>query len=217
MQNYKYILFDLDGTITDPKTGITTCFQYGLRALGIEEPELNKLERVIGPPLKDSFMNFYGLNEKEALAGVEKYRERFADIGIYENKIYDGMKELLYGLKEQGKELAVASSKPTVFVERICDYFEIRRYFHHLTGSFLDGRRSAKNEVVDAAIEGFGNIERNSIIMVGDRRYDVEGAHAGNIPCIGVEYGYAQPGELLAAGADYIAASVQSLADLLLL
>ena len=145
----KYILFDLDGTLTDPKEGITKSFQYALKHMGIVEENLDALEKVIGPPLKDSFVEFYGMKEDDALEAVEKYRERFKTIGMYENEIFDGIKEMLEKLQKEGFLLAIASSKPTVFVEQICEHFEIKQYFHHIVGSFLDGRRGRKEEVVE--------------------------------------------------------------------
>ena len=123
----KYFLFDLDGTLTDPKEGITTCVQYALHSLGIEEPDLDRLESFIGPPLKDSFMEFYGMDEEQAQAAVKKYRERFNDKGLYENEIYPGIAPMLQMLSEKGFRLAVASSKPTVFVEKILEHFGIRQ------------------------------------------------------------------------------------------
>ena len=121
----KYILFDLDGTLTDPREGITSCVQYALKSFGIEEPDQEKLEPFIGPPLKDSFMEYYHMTEEEAECAVDKYRERFRDTGIFENELYGGIHDLLRSLKNSGMHLAVASSKPTVFVERILKHFKI--------------------------------------------------------------------------------------------
>ena len=135
----KYFLFDLDGTLTDPKVGITTCVQYALQSFGIQEPDLDKLEPFIGPPLKESFMEFYGMDGEQADEAVEKYRERFNDKGIYENEIYPGMARMLQILSGKGFRLAVASSKPTVYVERILEHFGIRQYFKAVVGSELDG------------------------------------------------------------------------------
>ncbi len=149
---YKYILFDLDGTLTDPKEGITTSVQYALRALGIEEPDRDKLTPFIGPPLKDSFMKFYGLNEAQTEEAVAKYREWFAPKGIFQNEIYTGVPEMLKALKENGMVLAVASSKPQVFVEKILKHFAIEEYFTVVVGSELDGTRGRKEEVVEEAL-----------------------------------------------------------------
>ena len=149
----EYLLFDLDGTLTDPKVGITTCVQYALKSFGIDEPDLDKLEPFIGPPLKDSFMQFYEMNEKDAEAAVEKYRERFKDVGLFENEVYEGIPQMLRILRNKGMHLAVASSKPTVYVERILEHFEIREYFEAVVGSELDGRRVNKDEVVAEALK----------------------------------------------------------------
>lgn len=212
----KYILFDLDGTLTDPKEGITKSFQYALNHMGIVEENPDELEKVIGPPLKDSFMEFYEMKEEDALEAVEKYRERFRDIGIYENEIFDGVKEMLKQLQEEGFLLAIASSKPTVFVERICEHFEIKPYFHHIIGSFLDGRRGEKKEVVEEAIKEFHEKDLEKIIMVGDRKFDIIGAHQMGLKAIGVTFGYGGRKELEAAGADYIVDTVKELKELLL-
>ena len=149
---FQYILFDLDGTLTDPKVGITKSVQYALQALGIEEPDLDKLEPFIGPPLKDSFMEFYGFNHEQTEIAVEKYRERFVVTGIFENEIYAGIAQMLANLHCAGKKLAIASSKPTVLVERILEHFAIQAYFDVVVGSEMDGTRSRKEEVVEEAL-----------------------------------------------------------------
>ncbi|WP_455618391.1 HAD hydrolase-like protein [Eisenbergiella sp.] len=228
-RRYTHILFDLDGTLSDPKAGITGSVQYALKALGIEEPDADKLEPFIGPPLKDSFREFYGLDEEQADFAVQKYRERFKDQGIFENTLYPGMKELLKRLKEAGCVLAVASSKPEVFVNRILHYFDICDCFKVVVGSELDGTRSQKEEVVAEALKRlfadenipyesipYENIPYESIAMVGDRKFDISGALEFGLHPIGVAYGYAGEGELEAAGAEYIAQSVEDL-DLFLL
>lgn len=215
----KYFLFDLDGTLTDPKIGITTCVQYALQSFGIEEPDLDKLEPFIGPPLKDSFMTFYGMSSQQAEEAVAKYRERFSDKGLFENEIYPGIAPMLKLLSEKGFRLAVASSKPTVYVERILEHFGIRQYFKVVVGSELDGRRTNKDEVVMEALRqlfGHKPILYQEVYMIGDRRFDVEGAHAMKVESIGVTYGYGGMAELREAHADYIVESVEELQDLLL-
>lgn len=215
----KYLLFDLDGTLTDPKVGITSCVQYALQSFGIEEPDLDKLEPFIGPPLKDSFMNFYQLSESEAEKAVEKYRERFQDIGVFENKIYEGVPEMLRTLQSKGMHLAIASSKPTVFVERILEHFKIAQYFEVVMGSELDGTRVNKDEVVGEALKrlfGDKEIQSDKVYMIGDRKFDVEGAKAYKIESIGVTYGYGGLDELKEAKADYIVRSVEELKKFLL-
>ena len=215
----QYLLFDLDGTLTDPKVGITTCVQYALKSFGIEEPDLDKLEPFIGPPLTDSFMNYYGFSREQAEAAVEKYRERFRDIGIFENQLYDGIPEMLKTLYSKGMHLAVASSKPTVFVERILEHFKIAKYFKVVVGSELDGRRVNKDEVVEEALRQLFEgrpVEREKVYMIGDRCFDVEGARAQRVESVGVTYGYGSMEELKEAKADYIVRSVGELKRFLL-
>lgn len=215
----KYFLFDLDGTLTDPKEGITTCVQYALHSLGIEEPDLDRLESFIGPPLKDSFMEFYGMDEEQAQAAVKKYRERFNDKGLYENEIYPGIAPMLQMLSEKGFRLAVASSKPTVFVEKILEHFGIRQYFKVVVGSELDGSRTSKDQVVMEALRqlfGAKPILYHEVYMIGDRRFDVEGARAMKVESVGVTYGYGGMEELREAHADYIVESVEELREFLL-
>ncbi len=211
----KVILFDLDGTITDPKIGITKSFQYALQHFGIQVDNLDALEPVIGPPLKKSFSEFYHLPEEQIESAIEKYRERFSTVGLYENEIYDGMENLLKELSEAGYTLEIASSKPTVFVEKICEHFKIKQYFTHIVGSFLDGRRGEKEEVVEEAIR-LSKATPDHIIMVGDRIYDVIGAHKKEIAVIGVSYGYGGRQELEEAGADVIVDTVAQLREELL-
>jgi len=218
-----YVLFDLDGTLTDPKEGICTCVQYALKSFDIEEPDLDKLEPFIGPPLKNSFMEFYGFDEEKAEQAVEKYRERFKDTGIFENKVYKGIPEMLKKLKAAGKKLAVASSKPTVFVERILEHFEIREYFDVVVGSELDGSIVEKPQIVAAAmLKLYGNIpdytgqKKKNTVMVGDRKFDVEGARTAGIFSVAVAYGYGSVEELEAAGAGKVVSTVAQLEHYLL-
>jgi len=215
----KYLLFDLDGTLTDPKVGICTCVQYALASFGIEEPDLDKLEPFIGPPLKDSFRNFYNFTEEQAEAAVEKYRERFAEIGIFENKVYDGIVPMLNALNGKGMYLAVASSKPQVYVERILQHFNIARYFSVIVGSELDGSRVNKDEVVEEALRRLFRdqpVQRDQVYMIGDRSFDAEGARKAHVESVGVTYGYGSMEELKAAKADYIVRSVEELQQFLL-
>lgn len=211
------LLFDLDGTLTDPKEGICKSVQYALHAFGIEEPDIDKLEPFIGPPLMDSFMEFYGMTKERAAEAVDKYRERFSVTGWSENIVYEGVPHMLKGLRDAGYVLAVASSKPTVFVERILTHFGLRDAFSVVVGSELDGRRINKDEVIGEALRQlFAKQGDEDLLMIGDRKFDVEGAHALGIRCVGVTYGYAQPGELTEAQADFLAASPEKLLELLL-
>lgn len=215
----QYILFDLDGTLTDPKEGITTCVQYALKSFGIDEPDLDKLEPFIGPPLKDSFKKFYSMSDEDAEKAVEKYRERFNDTGIFENELYGGIHDLLRNLQAGGMHLAVASSKPTVYVERILKHFKIDKYFEVVVGSELDGTRVDKPQIIQEVLHRFfpnHKVRYDEIYMVGDREYDIMGARTFRIESVGVTYGYGSMEELKEAKADYIVRSVAELKQLLM-
>ena len=219
IDNKKYILFDLDGTLTDPKVGICTCAQYALKAFDIDEPDLDKLEPFIGPPLKDSFMQYYGLSEEQAEAAIEKYRERFSTVGKFENEIYPGIADMLVDLKNYGYRLAVASSKPEVFVKEILEHFHIAQYFDVIVGSELDGSRIDKAEVIAEALNRlfhYGRIYKDQIIMIGDRKFDVEGAKEMEVTSVAVGYGYGPAEELQKAEPDYIVNTVAELRNLLI-
>lgn len=219
---FQYCLFDLDGTLTDPREGITKSVQHALRAFGIEEPDLKKLEPFIGPPLKDSFMEFYGLTDEQAAKAITVYRERFAPIGVLENQIFPGIVQMLEKLQEARIQLAVASSKPTVFVKQILQHFEIEQYFQVIVGSELDGKRGSKEEVVEEALNRMGILvmpaekRHGCCAMVGDRKFDIQGAKAHGITGVGVRFGFARPGELEEEGAEYIADTVVDLQEYLL-
>ncbi len=219
---FDYCLFDLDGTLTDPGEGITKSVQYALHHFGIEESDRQKLEAFIGPPLKDSFMEFYDFTEEEALKAVEVYRERFAPVGVLENSIYPGIASMLAELSERGVHLAVASSKPHVFVHQILNHFDIEKYFEVVVGSELDGRRTAKEEVVQEALRQLGVLtipackRHLCCAMIGDRKFDIQGAKAHGLAATGVRFGYAGKGELESEGADYIADTVEELERFLL-
>ncbi len=219
---FRYCLFDLDGTLTDPREGITKSVQYALEKKGIIEPDLVKLEPFIGPPLRDSFMEKYGMNRTEAEEAVAIYRERFAPIGVFENRIFDGIPELLKALSEEGVKVAIASSKPTIFVQKILKHFNIDAFFDVVVGSELDGRRDTKEEVVEEALRQLGILElsetekKTFCAMIGDRKFDIQGAKAYGLTGVGVRFGFAPKGELEAEGADYIAETVEELQKFLL-
>ena len=201
----KYILFDLDGTLTNPKEGITKCVQYALSHFGINR-ECDELTEFIGPPLKEQFMKYASLSEEDGEKAVSIYRERFAPIGLFENELYDGVLEMLKQLKKEGKILAMATSKPTVFAQKIADKFGITPYLSCLVGSELDGRNTDKGEVIKIVMEKLGATPEETI-MVGDRVHDCKGAEKCGIDCIGVSYGFALKGELESGGAVKIADS----------
>lgn len=215
MPNIKAALFDLDGTLTDPALGITKSVAYALESFGIHTEDFAGLCKFIGPPLKDSFMEYYGFSEEQALAGIAKYREYFRDTGIYENKVYPGVQEMLEKLKNSGMRLILATSKPKIFADIILEHFGIMKYFELTCGSELDGTRSKKSEVIRYAMETAG-LSADSTVMVGDRKHDVLGAKEAGIRCIGVLFGYGSYEELREAGADVIVATVGELGEVLL-
>ena len=206
-----YLLFDLDGTLTNPQEGITKCVQHALRAFGIEEPDLEKLIPFIGPPLIQSFMEFYNMSEEDARKAVAVYRERFSTVGLFENFPYPGIADMLAELKAQGKILAVASSKPTIYVRRILEKFELSPYFDVIEGSNLDGTRVDKKEVIAEVLSQLDNPSADDLLMIGDRKFDVIGARETGFGCVGVRFGFAAPDELEQSGAVYIADTVHDL------
>lgn len=212
---YDIILFDLDGTLTDPKPGITKSVQYALGKMGIVEDDLEKLTIFIGPPLTASFEEFYHMSQEEAKEALQYYRERFSTVGLYENAVYDGMRELLEKLQTQGKTMFVATSKPTIFSEQIVKHFGLSDYFKAVVGSELNGTRVEKNEVIEFVLSLIDEPDLKKIIMVGDRKFDVIGAQENGIDVVGVSYGYGGYDELAAAKANYIVNNVAELEDIL--
>lgn len=209
------ILFDLDGTLTDSAEGITKSVQYALTHFGIRINDLKTLECFVGPPLKEQFMQFCNFSEEEAAKAVEFYRERYSAIGLYENRPYDGIYEMLELLRSHGKILAVASSKPECFVKEILKHFDLAKYFAVVVGSELDGKRTRKADVIEEALRRLNCQEhRECVLMVGDRSYDVEGAKECGLQCIGAAFGYGSREELQKAGAVYIAQKVEDLSIL---
>lgn len=209
---YRAILFDLDGTLTASAEGITKSVQYALHKLGIDEPDLHKLEAFVGPPLLDQFMEAYGLDEAAAWQAVGYYRERYTQQGIYENQPYEGIQELLRGLKERGYILAVASSKPITYVRQILEHFELASFFTVVEGSQMDGSRTTKGEVIQEALRGLKmEGQREQVVMVGDRKHDVQGARDAGIDCVAVAYGYGSTQELEQAGPVMIAPTIEGL------
>lgn len=194
---YRAILFDLDGTLTQSGEGITKSVQYALEKLGKPEPDLKKLEVFVGPPLLQQFMKYAGLDEETAVKAVEYYRERYTDVGIFENRPYPGVEEMLEGLKRKGYILAVASSKPERFVHRILDHFHLTGYFQEVVGSEMNGGRTSKAEVIEEALSRLHMSGcRKDVIMVGDKEHDVLGAREAGISCVAVSYGYGTEEEL---------------------
>ena len=207
----KYILFDLDGTLTESAPGIINSIRYTLDKLGLRPMTDEELKRFVGPPLIESFTRYCGLSREEAEHAVDVYREYFSEKGLFENAVYPGIPECLGALKSAGKKLAVATSKPQVFCERIIRHFGIDGYFDAVVGIPLDREDMTKAEVIKSAMELLGAVPEETV-MVGDRDYDVFGARENGIPCIGVLYGYGSREELSAAGAVGICETVADIA-----
>jgi phosphoglycolate phosphatase len=212
----KLLLFDLDGTLTDPKEGITKSVQYALKTFGIDISDSNGLLKFIGPPLRESFKKYYGFSTDDANRAVEKYREYFLEFGIFENTMYDGIDYLLEELTENGKALMVATSKPTIQAEAVLRHFNLLKYFTFISGAELDGRRSEKCEVITYALEINNAFSPGCAVMIGDREHDIIGARKTGIASVGVAYGYGGFDELSRAGADDIVTSVDELRKLFL-
>lgn len=215
MRKYQYILFDLDGTLTDPKVGITKSVAYALKCFGIEVEDLDSLCKFIGPPLKESFMNYYGMNSEDGDKAVEMYREYFRPYGVYENEVYQGISALLEALQNEGRRVILATSKPTVFAKTILEHFGLMQYFDVVVGSELDGTRVKKAEVIEYALQLAGVTDKSQVVMIGDREHDVIGAKKNGVASIGVTYGYGSREEHESCGADIIVESVKELASVL--
>ncbi|TKC15261.1 HAD family hydrolase [Robertmurraya kyonggiensis] len=216
MAKYKLILLDLDGTLSDPKEGITKSVQYALQRLGINEPNLDKLEPFIGPPLQQSFAEYYNFNEKQTQQAIYFYRERFKQKGMYENELYPEIPQLLKSLQEQHLTLIVATSKPTIFAEQIIKYFNIEQYFSLIVGSNLDGTRTSKTDVIQYIINKYNDHPLEDFVMIGDRKHDIIGANTLQIDSIGVTYGYGSTNELRKENATYIAHTLDDIIELLI-
>lgn len=204
-------LLDLDGTLTDSKVGITRSVQYALRRAGVDVADSETLIPYIGPPLQDSFIALAGFSQADAIRAVASYREYFAETGIFENAVYPGIPKCLEALQARGWRLAVATSKPTVFAERILDHFSLRTHFEAVVGAGLDGSRRQKHEVITAALSELGVATDERCVMVGDREHDVTGAKTAGLRSVGVTWGYGSVQELSEAGADLL---VHAVADL---
>ncbi len=203
---YKYLLFDLDGTLTDSGEGIMNSIAYALSKFGINDPDREVLLKFIGPPLVVSFAKYYNLNEEECEKALAYYRKYFAVKGMYENRVYDGIREVLEEIRKTDRVLILATSKPEFFTEKILEYFDLKKYFDFVAGATLDGTRSHKVDVVRYALE-ISNSEKNQTLMIGDRNEDIRGAGLNGIDGLGVAYGYGTENELIEAGAKYIAHS----------
>lgn len=216
MSRFDTIFFDLDGTLTDPGLGITSSVAHALRKAGIVPPPLTELYPFIGPPLVDSFVQYYGMTPEEGRIAVDWFREYFRDRGIFENKVYPGIGAMLSRLQAAGKTLVLATSKPEEFALRILAHFDLLQYFRCVTGATMDESLCRKDEILALALTRCPPADLSRAVMVGDRLHDIEGARKNGLSSIGVLFGYGSREELEAAGADRLAATVAELEQLLL-
>lgn len=210
----RYFLFDLDGTLCDTGPGIMKSAQYALASFGVPMQSEESLRRMIGPPLDVSLRDFFGLTDEDNRRAIEKFREYYREKGVFESLLYPGMQELLSRFSKT-VVLCVATSKPEYFARKILELRGVLPLFTVLVGSPLGDTGTPKEEIISAVLRDLQSPPKEEVMMIGDRSYDVLGAKACGIDCIGVEYGFASPGELSAAGADYVVPTVEELGKLL--
>lgn len=202
---YNYLLFDLDGTLTDPGVGITNSVMYALQKFNIYIDDRSSLYKFIGPPLRDSFEMFYGFSREQSEIAIQYYRKYFIKQGLYENEVYSGIPDLLVQLKKEGKTLIVATSKPEDFAIKILKHFNLYNYFDFVAGATMNELRNKKSDIIKYALDNYNVPEKSSLIMIGDRKHDIIGAKDNELDSIGVLYGYGSYNELNEAGATFIA------------
>ena len=208
------LLFDLDGTLTDPGLGITNSVMYALRKFDIHVADRASLYKFIGPPLRDSFEMFFGFSPEKSELAVKYYREYFSTQGLYENEVYDGIEGLLKELKARGKTLIVATSKPEKFAVEILRHFGLYDYFDFVAGATMDGSRDRKSDVIRYALENCHISEKSSAVMIGDREHDILGAKETGLQSIGMLFGYGSREELQKAGATCLAEKPMDILDI---
>lgn len=213
MKKYSTIIFDLDGTLTDSSKGIINSIIYALEKYDINDYDMLLLKKFLGPPLHESFEKYFGFDKEKSLQAVKFYREYFSTKGLLENEVYCGVNDLLQNLKENGKTLIVATSKPQPFTDRIMEHFDLTKYFDFIAGSNMDTSRSKKAEVIEYALSECNIKDKSKVVMIGDRAEDMIGAQSAGIDSIGVEYGYGTFDELKNAGATYLIKDVKSLKE----
>ena len=216
-EKYDLILFDVDGTLTDSGEGITKSVQYTLEKYGIIEPDLNNLRKFIGPPLIDSFMKYYGFSKEESVRARNIFNERYQPIGWMENRPYDGIEAVLEELQKAGIMMGVATSKPEGVAIKVLEYFDLKKYFSVICAAPNNGLNGEKPGRIRAAIEEARALgcEAKNVIMVGDTRFDVLGAHECGIPCVGVTWGFAVEGEFEACDTEFVVDTMEELLNVL--
>lgn len=202
---YNYLFFDLDGTLTDPGLGITNSVMYALQKFNISVNDRTSLYAFIGPPLRDSFEMFYGFSSEQSEIAVKYYREYFQKQGLYENEVYAGISDVLIQLKEKGKTLILATSKPEIFAIKILKHFNLYNYFDFIAGATMNELRNKKGDIIKYALDNYNVSKKSSALMIGDRKQDIIGAEENGLDSLGVLYGYGSYNELNEAGATFIA------------
>ncbi len=208
---YNIVLFDLDGTLTDPGEGITNSVAYALKRFNIIVEDRTELYNFIGPPLIDSFMKYYGMSYDDGLKAVEYYREYFSVTGIFENTMFDGIPDLLETIKNSGRKIALATSKPEQYAVRILEHFNLTQYFDFVGAATMDETRSKKADVIAYTLDKLGVNDKSKVVMIGDRHHDIDGAIQNGLDSIGVLFGYGDREELETAGATYIAETLSDI------
>jgi len=216
MNKYKYVFWDLDGTISDSAPGIVNSVSYALEHMGTKITDRRILKRFVGPPLAESFDEYFGYSPEQIESAVKYFREYFESKGIDENTMYEGVEELLIKLRDSGYICVVATSKPEPFARVILKRYGIDKYFHYIAGSTIDETRTKKDEVIAYALETCKITDKSQVVMIGDRSHDVVGAAKNGLDCIGVLYGYGDRPELEGAGVIAIAADLNELASILI-
>jgi len=214
-KQYEWLLFDLDGTITDSAEGIFNCFRYGLGAVGLEEPDSERLRAILGPPLLDAYRDMYGLTDEQAKMALAKYRERYSVTGLFENRVYDGAEQMLSRCREAGYKIALATAKPEAYAGRIIEHFGLTKYFDLVTGASLDTSRHTKSAVISHIFETMGITDKSRVLMIGDRKDDLLGARNCGVDGLGVLYGYGSYEELSACPHVHLAKTPEGVADFL--
>lgn len=216
MPQFSHILFDLDGTLTNPRLGIGNSLKYALRQMQIDGYNNEILERFVGPPLQDGFKNLFGLNERNTNLAVEHFRTYFGEKGLYENEPYSGITELLEELHLSGKHIYVVTSKLEKYAKMIIRHFEFDRYIDDLQGAEASGKHSGKGQLISELMERNRIRTSSSVVMIGDTHYDLIGAKENEISSIAVGYGFGTLETLSACDPDYLVESVDELAEILL-
>ena len=215
MRKYDYVIFDFDGTVTDTGEGILKSLQYSFEQMGDPVPDLSDLKKFIGPPIHYSFVTFYGVKEDDVGKYIEKYRERYRKIGIYECCLYDGMLDTLKTLKENGVKIGIASSKPISLIYDVMNYLKITELFDAVVGTqFDDSNHSGKKDLVLQSMAELGADDKSRVLMVGDRYFDIDGAAGAGVDSCGVLFGYGNEQEFKEHGATYIVATAQEITDI---